>query len=73
LLIQRLAPDSRAARALDEARRDLVRGDDPRHGCVGRDAHTLKPVRRAECAALRLVPAAPNSLFNGQNSAEPHE
>jgi hypothetical protein len=43
-LFKQLARDSRAARALAEARGNLVRGGDSRHGCVGREARAPKPV-----------------------------
>jgi hypothetical protein len=60
LSVQRLVQDSRAARELVEARYGLVRGGDSRHGHLGEELLAQKPVRRAECDALRPVPAAPN-------------
>jgi hypothetical protein len=53
LFVQRLARSSRAARALAEARRDLVRGVDSRHVCLGQQsgARNLSP-RRVRHAGL---------------------
>jgi hypothetical protein len=53
-LFKQLARDSRAVRALTEARRGLARGGDARHGGVGREARAPKPVA-APCAPLRSL------------------
>jgi hypothetical protein len=60
LVVQQLARDSRAARAPAGARRDLVRGGEFMPRMCRPGSSRTGVCRRAECAAQKPNPAAPN-------------